>query len=135
MTTERPEPEEEPPAPPKRKWTGLAKWLLIANLVFGGIGVCTAEPDELILMLPSYVSVWMIYAFKRLGFYLLVAIHALSIWLALAHLTDTNSVDFEAYLSVLFQAVLVLIVASLIVHSRWKDMDPPFWEKRASEGE
>ena len=109
---------EDLPPVRKRKWTGLAKWLLIAWFVILGVSCYAAPAGPLIELLLLLVCTWGIYKFKHLGFYGFVAIRVLDI--AVAVLT------FTSYFPILISLTVVL----LIVRSRWKDMDPVFRNKR-----
>ena len=127
--------EEELASAGKRKWTGLAKWLLIVGLVMGGINVLVATRGEMIVALPSLVCIWGIYKFKRWGFYGIVAIRVFTIALALGVLALAEVRADSAWSSkgtqALFSEGWGLIWTWLVVRSRWKEMDPVFREKGA----
>lgn len=118
----------------KRNWGGLAKFLLILGLVMGGVNVLGATPGELIVGLPLLVCIWGIYKFKRLGYYVFVAIRVFTIALvllvlALAEVRGDSAWSFKATQSLLSEG-WGLLWTWLIVRSRWKDMDPVFRKKR-----
>jgi len=134
MTIANLQPEKD--LAPVCKWTGLAKWLLIANLVFVGIRVLVDEPEDLIVSLPSLVCIWGIYKFKRLGFYVLAAIYvtlALISFGAAAY-APYGTIREEIVPTIAWYAGRLLVI-SLIVRSRWKDMDPVFKAKSTPEGQ
>ncbi len=108
----------------KRKWTGLVKWLLIANLVWGGFKVLGATPIELITLLPLLICLWGIYRFKRWGFYAMATIRVVDFFICLGAQSYAAEAQAMPYIESIVADVFALTLVALIVRTRWTDMDP-----------
>jgi len=115
----------------KRKWDGWAEWVLIAGFVIAGINLLrfplgySSSDLELTLKLTELACIWGMWKFKRLGFYVFMGLYLLWVLVGIA-----TFLPFVAIAS-----GVRLILASLVVRSRWNDMDPVFRKDQPSEGE
>jgi hypothetical protein len=118
----------------RRAWHGLAKFLLLAGLIWAGIVLIVADtPVEIISQIVLIICLWAIYKFKRWGFYVLIGADSVMIvgmatllWL-LSYMDSyergTYSPDF---IKTILYCIKDIVILSLIVHPRWNEMDPVF---------
>lgn len=125
---------EKEQAVQKCKWDGWAKWLLITGFVVAGINLLrfplgySSSALELTLKLIELACIWGMWKFKRLGFYVFMGLYLMFALIGIA--------TFLPLLALASGARLIL--AFLVVRTRWTDMDPvkfPFSGTSAPQGE
>lgn len=109
---------------PNRKWTGLAKWVLIGLLVVFGIACFGPPLVDQVEMAVLLVCLCGIYEFKRWGFYGFLALRLAGIFMSLGAFGYVFGAEADDLAQGVFTVGWQLIVVSLIVRTRWTDMDP-----------